>query len=56
MPYRIIIKLSGANPSSPSEIVTNALIKAGVEFEVEMIERVYQDLDKNPSYKRGIRR
>ena len=38
-PYRIIIKLSGANPSAPAETVTKALIKAGVEFEVEKIER-----------------
>tara|TARA_B100001250_G_scaffold10088_1_gene8794 strand:+ start:623 stop:1105 length:483 start_codon:yes stop_codon:yes gene_type:complete len=38
-PYRIILKLSGANPSAPAETVTNALRKAGVEFEVEKIER-----------------
>ncbi len=39
-PYRITIKLSGANPSAPAETVTRALRKAGVQFEVEMIERV----------------
>ena len=39
-PYRIILKLSGANPSAPAETVTKALRKAGVEFEVEKIERV----------------
>ncbi len=38
-PYRIILKLSGANPSAPAETVTSALRKAGVEFEVEKIER-----------------
>ena len=38
-PYRIILKLSGANPSAPAETVTAALRKAGVEFEVEKIER-----------------
>ena len=38
-PYRIILKLSGTNPSAPAETVTNALIKAGVQFEVEKIER-----------------
>ena len=38
-PYRIILKLSGANPSAPAETVTKALIKAGVQFEVEKIER-----------------
>ena len=38
-PYRIILKLSGANPSAPAETVTEALRKAGVEFEVEKIER-----------------
>ena len=55
-PYRITIKLSGANPSSPSESVTNALIKAGVKFEVEMIERIEEgDFLKNSS-NRGNRR
>ena len=39
-PYRIILKLSGANPSAPAETVTNALREAGVDFEVEKIERV----------------
>ncbi|MFL0780867.1 MAG: hypothetical protein AB8E74_02690 [Prochlorococcus sp.] len=39
-PYRIIIKLSGADPSAPAEAVTEALRKAGVLFEVETIERV----------------
>ena len=38
-PYRIILKLSAANPSAPAETVTAALRKAGVEFEVEKIER-----------------
>ena len=42
-PYRIIIKLSGANPSAPAETVTEALRKAGVEFEVEKIERFYEE-------------
>ena len=55
-PYRITIKLSGANPSSPSQSVTNALIKAGVKFEVEMIERIEEDKVLNDSSKRGIRR
>ena len=41
-PYRIILKLSGANPSAPAETVTGALRKAGIEFEVEKIER-YED-------------
>tara|TARA_Y100001968_G_scaffold275091_1_gene268633 strand:- start:7140 stop:7637 length:498 start_codon:yes stop_codon:yes gene_type:complete len=38
-PYRIIIKLSGANPSAPAERVTKALRQAGIKFEVEKIER-----------------
>ncbi len=38
-PYRIILKLSGANPSAPAETVTAALRKAGIKFEVEKIER-----------------
>ncbi len=38
-PYRIIIRLSGANPSAPAETVTQALRNAGILFEVERIER-----------------
>ena len=38
-PYRIILRLSGANPSAPAETVTKALRQAGVKFEVEKIER-----------------
>ena len=55
-PYRITIKLSGANPSSPSESVTNALIKAGVKFEVEKIERIEEENFLNNSSNRGNRR
>ncbi len=55
-PYRITIKLSGANPSFPSESVTKALIKAGVEFEVEMIQRIEDGMEINNSSRRGIRR
>ena len=52
-PYRIILKLSGANPSAPAETVTKALRKAGVQFEVEKIERFdEQSLLKNSSLKR----
>tara|TARA_Y100001968_G_scaffold297026_1_gene305661 strand:- start:161 stop:628 length:468 start_codon:yes stop_codon:yes gene_type:complete len=43
-PYRIILKLSGANPSAPAETVTKALRKAGVQFEVEKIERFDEKL------------
>ena len=52
-PYRIILKLSAADPSAPAETVTNALRKAGVEFEVEKIER-FDDkiLLKDSSFKR----
>ena len=39
-PYRVTIKLSGTNPAAPAETVTNALIKAGVNFEVEKIEKI----------------
>ena len=49
-PYRITIKLSGANPSSPSETVTRALIKAGVRFEVEKIERVNEDQSRGSRF------
>tara|TARA_Y100001968_G_C19031740_1_gene560151 strand:- start:152 stop:646 length:495 start_codon:yes stop_codon:yes gene_type:complete len=52
-PYRIILKLSGANPSAPAETVTNALRKAGVEFEVEKIERFDEkNLSNDSSFKR----
>ena len=52
-PYRIILKLSAANPSAPAETVTKALRKAGVEFEVEKIERFDEkDLLKDSSLKR----
>ena len=52
-PYRIILKLSAANPSAPAETVTKALRKAGVEFEVEKIERFDdKSLLKDSSFKR----
>jgi len=52
-PYRIILRLSGANPSAPAETVTEALRKAGVQFEVEKIERFDQEtFSKNTSLKR----
>ena len=52
-PYRIILKLSGANPSAPAETVTEALRKAGVEFEVEKIERFDEKkLFQDSSFKR----
>ncbi len=38
--YRITIKLPGADPSAPAEVVTEALRAAGVSFEVETIERM----------------
>ncbi|WP_269604707.1 hypothetical protein [Prochlorococcus marinus] len=52
-PYRIILRLSGANPSAPAETVTEALRKAGVQFEVEKIERFDEgNFSKNTSMKR----
>ena len=52
-PYRIILRLSGANPSAPAETVTEALRKAGVQFEVEKIERFDDDnFSKDKSLKR----
>ena len=38
-PYRIIIRLYGEDPSSPAQIVTSVLRNAGVDFEVEKIEK-----------------
>ena len=52
-PYRVILKLAGADPSAPAESVTNALRKAGVQFEVEKIERFDErTLLKDESFKR----
>ena len=52
-PYRIILKLSATNPSAPAETVTKALIKAGIQFEVEKIERFEEEnLLKDSSLKR----
>ncbi len=52
-PYRIILRLSGANPSAPAETVTEALRTAGVQFEVEKIERFDgEELLKDSSLKR----
>ena len=55
-PYRITIKLSGANPSDPSESVTKVLINAGVNFEVEKIERISIDKSIDNSSFRDLRR
>ena len=52
-PYRIILKLAGTNPSAPAETVTEALRKAGVQFEVEKIERFDEEnLSKQKTLKR----
>tara|TARA_B100000700_G_scaffold51131_1_gene54398 strand:+ start:176 stop:679 length:504 start_codon:yes stop_codon:yes gene_type:complete len=48
-PYRIILKLSGVNPSAPAETVTKVLREAGVEFEVEKIERFDENSVLNDS-------
>ena len=39
-PYRITIRLAGADPSAPAEAVTQALRSSAVDFMVERIERV----------------
>ena len=39
-PYRITIRLSGADPAAPAEAVTKALRSSAVDFMVERIERV----------------
>ena len=46
-PYRVTIKLPGADPSAPAELVTRALRAAGVSFEVETIERIGAGSDAN---------
>ena len=40
LPYRVTIRLSGADPSAPAEAVTRALRNASVAFSVERIEAV----------------
>ena len=39
-PYRITIRLAGADPSAPAEAVTQALRSSAVDFMVERVERV----------------
>ena len=39
-PYRITIRLSGADPAAPAEAVTRLLRNADVSFAVERIERI----------------
>ncbi len=39
-PYRITIRLSGADPAAPAEAVTRVLRNADVNFAVERIERI----------------
>ena len=39
-PYRITIRLSGADPAAPAEAVTRVLRNADVSFVVERIERI----------------
>ena len=51
-PYRIIIRLSGTNPSAPAETVTTVLRNAGVVFEIEKIERI----DGRPSFNNSSKR
>ena len=39
-PYRITIRLSGADPAAPAEAVTRVLRNADLSFAVERIERI----------------
>ena len=48
-PYRVTLKLPGADPSAPAEVVTRALRAAGVSFEVETIERIGSGSDATNS-------
>ncbi|NOL46279.1 hypothetical protein SynMITS9220_02345 [Synechococcus sp. MIT S9220] len=48
LPYRIMIRLSAADPAAPAEGVTEALRRAGIGFEVETIEKVPAS-DRNQS-------
>ncbi len=40
VPYRLTLRLAGADPAAPAEEVTRALRAAGLAFEVEVIERL----------------
>ncbi|MEX1317157.1 MAG: hypothetical protein AB1Z22_08540 [Synechococcaceae cyanobacterium] len=40
VPYRLTLRLTGADPAAPAEAVTQALRAAGLAFEVEVIERI----------------
>ena len=54
LPYRIMIRLSAADPAAPAEGVTEALRRAGIGFEVETIEKLpLRDLNQssNPAPK-----
>ena len=47
-PYRIILRLSAADPAAPAEGVTDALRRAGIGFEVETIEKVpFSELNRS---------
>ena len=39
-PYRVTIRLAGADPAAPAEAVTRALRQSDVVFSVERIERI----------------
>ena len=54
-PYRVTLKLPGADPSAPAEVVTRALRAAGVPFEVETIERIGTGTDASSSRPAAVR-
>ena len=54
-PYRVTLKLPGADPSAPAEVVTRALRAAGVPFEVETIERIGTGTDASSSRPAALR-
>ena len=54
-PYRVTLKLPGADPSAPAEVVTRALRAAGVPFEVETIERIGSGTDASSSRPAALR-
>lgn len=47
-PYRLTLRLSGADPAAPAEAVTQALRAAGLSFEVEVIERIPEPAAPTP--------
>jgi hypothetical protein len=45
----VVLRLPEADPAAPAEVVTDALRRAGVPFEVETIERLPEGPTARPA-------